>query len=102
MASVWRRRHPRPMDRSRSEVGASYAAHLMRTVVKVFVALVGLIALVIAGYSLLLIGLDLFGEQTRDTGMRIATGVVGLFLALVLGLVVAVGLRYLAKTRTHE
>ena len=71
----------------------------MRTVIKIFVALLGLAALVIAGYSLLLIGLDLFGEQTRDTGMRIAAGVVGLFVALVLGLAAAAGFRYLTKTR---
>ena len=70
----------------------------MRAVVKVVVAIISVLVVVVAGYSLFLIGLDLFGEQTRDTGMRMATGVVGLAVALVLGLLAAMGLRYLTKT----
>ena len=74
----------------------------MRTLVTVLVALITFAVVVIAGYSLLLIGIDLFGEQTRDTGMRLATGAVGLFVALVLGLVAVAGIRYLTKTRRPD
>ena len=69
----------------------------MRMVVMVLVVIAGVVAVGIAGYAFLVIGIDLFGAQSRDTGMGYAVGAVGLVVAGILALGAAAGIRYLAK-----
>ena len=69
----------------------------MRTVVKVLIVIATVLTLVIAGYSLAVIGIDLFGERSAMSGMGLAVGAAGLVVALVIGLGVAGGVRYLTR-----
>ena len=82
-------------DRSLTAVRGTDTGDMMRMVVGVIVAIAAVLAVAIAGYSLLVIGIDLFGEKTRMTGMGFAVGAAGLVVATFLGLGIAAGVRYL-------
>jgi hypothetical protein len=70
----------------------------MRNVIRVSVILAAIVASVVAAYSVIVIGMDVFRAQDSMSGMGFAVGGTGLLLALVIALAAAMGLRYL---RTH-
>ena len=69
----------------------------MRNVVRVSVVFATVAAVVVVGYSLVVIGIDVFGPKNAMSGMGLAVGAVGLMVASVIGVGVASGLRYLSN-----
>ena len=69
----------------------------MRRVVKVLVVLATVLTVLIIGWSLVVIGMDVFGTRTAMSGMGLAAGAIGLMVATVFGLGVAGGLWYVRK-----
>ena len=83
-------------SRSQAAVSRAYGDD-MRNVMRVSVVLATVVGVIVAAYSLLIIGIDLFGEKTAMSGMGFAVGGAGLLVALLVVLAATLGRRYLKE-----